>query len=200
MVADYPLQLTPPGEQRIAETLSFLMENCFHSGAFFQDMIHSGVNVYMTLAIAQSLLRNGDDRYRLLIRTVEELATSTGQWPEAIHPLTGGGCMGDGQHGWAAAEWVMMIRNLFVREEGHRLILCSGIYSEWLQTDTPVSFGPTPTPFGTISIKIVRTDHGLKVSLNADHMHSPAEGEIHLPGYQSQTVHDWHGVYHLNKL
>ena len=200
MVADYPLQLTPPGEQRIAETLSFLIENCFHSGAFFQDMIHSGVNVYMTLAIAQSLLRNRDQRYQFLIRAVEELATSTGQWPEAIHPLTGGGCMGDGQHGWAAAEWVMMIRNLFVREEGHRLILCSGIYSEWLQTDTPVSFGPTPTPFGTISIKIVRTDHGLKISLNAGHMHSPAEGEIHLPGYQSQTVHDWQGVYHLNKL
>lgn len=200
MVADYPLQLTPPGEQRIAETLSFLIENCFHSGAFFQDMIHSGVNVYMTLAIAQSMLRNRDQRYQLLIRAVKELASSTGQWPEAIHPLTGGGCMGDGQHGWAAAEWVMMIRNLFVREEGHRLILCSGIHSEWLQTDTPVSFGPTPTPFGNISIKLVRTDHRLKVSLNADHMHIPAEGEIHLPGYQSQTVHDWQGTYHLNKL
>jgi hypothetical protein len=131
---------------------------------------------------------------------VEELASSTGQWPEAIHPQTGGGCMGDGQHGWAAAEWVMMIRNLFVREEGDRLILCSGIHSQWLQSDTPVSFGPTPTPFGEISIKITRTDHKLKVSLNADHMHIETEGEIQLQGYQSQKVHDWQGVYHLQKL
>jgi hypothetical protein len=200
MVADYPLQLTPPGDHRIAETLSFLMRNCFHSGAFFQDMIHSGVNVYMTLAIAQSLLRSNDQRYQLLMDAVEELASSTGQWPEAIHPHTGGGCMGDGQHGWAAAEWVMMIRNLFVREEGDRLILCSGIHSRWLQSDTPVSFGPTPTPFGEVSIKITQTDHKLKVSLNADHMQIATEGEIQLPGYQSQEVHDWQGVYHLQKL
>jgi len=200
MVADYPLQLTPPGDHRITETLSFLMRNCFHSGAFFQDMIHSGVNVYMSLAIAQSLLRSKDQRYQLLMDAVGELASSTGQWPEAIHPHTGGGCMGDGQHGWAAAEWVMMIRNLFVREEGDRLILCSGIHSRWLQSDTPVSFGPTPTPFGEVSVKITQTDHKLKVSLNVDRMQIATEGEIQLPGYQDQEVHDWQGVYHLQKL
>jgi hypothetical protein len=200
MVADYPLQLTPPGERRIAETLSFLLKNCFHSGAFFQDMIHSGVNVYMTLAIAQSLLRKGDRRFQNLIRAVENLASSTGQWPEAIHPITGGGCMGDGQHGWAAAEWVMMIRNLFVREEGRRLILCSGILSQWLETEIPVSFGPTPTPFGKISIKIVRINQKAEVTLKTDRMDIVAEGEIDLPGYQNQTVQDWQGVYYLNKL
>ena len=60
-------------------------------------------------------------------RSVARLASPTGQWPEAIHPQSGGGCMGDGQHGWAAAEWVMMMRNCFVREEGDRLIIGSGI-------------------------------------------------------------------------
>ncbi len=198
MVADYPLQLTAPGEQRIVETLSFLLKNCFYSGGFFQDMIHSGVNVYLTLAIAQSLLRIGDDRYRDLLRTVEELASPTGQWPEAIHPMTGGGCMGDGQHGWANAEWVMMIRNLFVREEGHRLILCSGIFPEWLQTESPVSFGPAPTPFGKINIKIVHVGHALQVSLDAEHKHIRAKGEISLPGYQTLPVDDWKGTYYLS--
>ena len=195
MVADYPLQLVPTGEKRIAETLSFLLENCFYSGGLFQDMIHSGVNVYLTLAIAQSLLRIGDRRYRDLIRTVEELASPTGQWPEAIHPLTGGGCMGDGQHGWAAAEWVMMLRNLFVREEGRRLILCSGIFPEWLQTESPLSFGPAPTPFGKININIVKVGQGVKVSLDAEHNHLPAEGEIRLPGYQNLPINDWKGTY-----
>ena len=200
MVADYPLQLTPPGESRITETLSFLLGNCFHSGAFFQDMIHSGVNAYLTLAIAQTLLRMGDDRYRSLLHTVEELASPTGQWPEALHPLTGGGCMGDGQHGWAAAEWVMMIRNLFVREEGRRLVLCSGIESHWLQTSSPVSFGPAPTPFGKISIKIVRINRKVEVTLKAERKDIPADGEIRLPGYESLTVDNWHGVYRLNPL
>jgi hypothetical protein len=201
LVSDYPLQLTPPGDRRITATLSFLLENCFHSGAFFQDMIHSGLNVYLTLAIAQSLLRMEDNRYRSLIHAVKGLASSTGQWPEAIHPHTGGGCMGDGQHGWAAAEWVMMIRNLFVREEGRRLILCSGILPEWLQPESPIRFGPTTTIFGKISIKIIQIDyHRLEVSLNAEPKHIPAKGEINIPGYQSLPVIDWKGVYRVKRI
>jgi hypothetical protein len=41
LVADYPLHMTRPGNPRILKTVEFLMENCFHSGGFFQDMIHS---------------------------------------------------------------------------------------------------------------------------------------------------------------
>ena len=100
MVADYPLQLYPPGEARMVKTLDFLIEHCFQRGGFFQEMIHSGINAYLTLDLAQSLLRKGDPRFVELIRRVAELASPTGQWPEAIHPQTLGGCMGDGQHGW----------------------------------------------------------------------------------------------------
>jgi hypothetical protein len=69
-----------------------------------------------------------------LMRRVADLASPTGQWPEAIHPRTLGGCMGDGQHGWAAGEWIMMIRNCFVRrrtEPGHRLRHPSGMAGGW---------------------------------------------------------------------
>jgi hypothetical protein len=31
-------------------------------------------------------------------------------------------------------------------------------------------------------------------------MQIETEGEIQLPGYQSQEIHDWQGVYHLQKL
>jgi hypothetical protein len=133
MVADYPLQLFEPGDSRIMATCEWLMEHCFYGNGFFQEMIHSGINCYLTLALAQTLLRAGDARFRKLIEAMGDLASSTGQWPEAVHPFSGGGCMGDGQHGWAAAEWVLMIRNLFVREEGKKLILGSGVFPRWLE-------------------------------------------------------------------
>ena len=38
--------------------------------------------------------------------------------------------MGDGQHGWAAAEWIMIIRNAFVREEHDHLVIGAGILQE----------------------------------------------------------------------
>ena len=50
--------------------------------------------------------------------------------------------MGDGQHAWASAEWVLMIRNLFVREEGERLVLASGILPSGLRRTTRFRSGP----------------------------------------------------------
>ena len=70
LVADYPLQLYPPGgAARSWRRSNALMQRCFHHGGFFQDIIHSGINAYLTLDIAQTLLRAGDPRYRELDRS-----------------------------------------------------------------------------------------------------------------------------------
>ncbi|MFO8111284.1 MAG: hypothetical protein R6T92_02135 [Desulfosalsimonadaceae bacterium] len=183
LVADYPLQLLPAGDSLIANTADYLIDSCFHRGAFFQDMIHSGINVYLTLDIAQTLMRHGDVRYRDLIEKVVDLASPTGQWPEAIHPLTGGGCMGDGQHGWAAAEFLMIIRNMFVREEAGRLVIGSGLFPEWIDDKAPVVYGPTATPFGPVSVSVEKTDRGANVTLDNQWRGYPPEIDIRIPGF-----------------
>lgn len=160
VVAGYPLQLLAADDPRLLDGVAHLLDECFVHGAFFQDMIHSGLNAYLTLHVAQVLLRAGDPRHLQLTDAVAGLATSTGQWPEAIHPRTKGGCMGDGHHVWASAEWVLMIRNSFVREEGPFLILGSGIPRGWLDQDEPVEFGPAPTAFGPLTITLRRGDDG----------------------------------------
>lgn len=154
LVGDYPLQIFAPADGRILATADYLMENCLQHGCFFQDMIHSGINVYMTLMLAQVYLRAGDPRFHDLVQRAADFASPTGQWPEAIHPITGGGCMGDGQHGWAAAEWVMLVRNIFVFEEGNSLVIGRGIRSGWLDRGRELFFGPTLTPHGRISVSI----------------------------------------------
>ncbi len=155
ITAGYPLQLWAQNDPRVLDTAEFLLERCFVDGGFFQTMSHSGINPYLTLHVAQVLLRAGDRRCVELLNTIAGLATSTGQWPEAIHPRTKGGCMGDGQHVWAVAEWVMMMRNSFVREEPGRLVLAGGIPSSWY-AEGEVSFGPAPTTFGPITVSVKR--------------------------------------------
>ena len=184
LVADYPLQLTKPGDAAITQTVSFLLDRCFQEGGFFQDIIHSGINAYLTLAVAQTMLRSGDPRFRKLIDSVAALASPTGQWPEAIHPRTKGGCMGDGQHGWAAAEWAMMLRNLFVREEGDTLVIGSGIYRTWLDGPEPISFGPTPTPWGPIEVSMEREANSLRVSWLADWRAAPTAVVVTVAGFR----------------
>lgn len=150
----YPAQLCAPDDPRLLDCAEFLLQRCFVHGAFYQDMIHSGLNAYLTLHVAQVLLRAGDPRHLALMDAVAALASPTGQWPEAIHPRTGGGCMGDGHHVWAAAEWALMLRNCFVREEGAGLVLCSGLPARWLEQHRSIRFGPAPTAFGALSLSV----------------------------------------------
>ncbi|MFW6011670.1 MAG: hypothetical protein ACOC8R_01150 [Desulfosalsimonas sp.] len=188
LVADYPLQIMSAGDSRIMNTVEFLINNCFYEGAFFQDMIHSGINAYLTLDIAQTLLRAGDKRYRDLIQKVADLASPTGQWPEAIHPHTGGGCMGDGQHGWAAAEWVLMMRSLFIREEQDALVIGSGVFPEWLSGDRILGFGPTPTSYGPVSVEIKPHNNGRVVEVRGEWRKNSPEIRIRLPGFAPADI------------
>jgi hypothetical protein len=178
----YPLQNCAPDDPRLLDCVEFLLGECFVDGAFFQDMIHSGLNAYLTLHVAQVLLRAGDARYLELVDTVANLASPTGQWPEAIHPRTRGGCMGDGHHVWAAAEWVLMIRNCFVREEQDGLVLCGGVPARWLRQVQPIRFGPAPTSFGTVSIELTPQNETVKIDWKADWRGREPAIEIRLPG------------------
>ncbi len=189
LVADYPLNLVPPGDRRFLLTVDFLMDNCFYEGAFFQDMIHSGINPYLTLAIAQTLLRAGDPRYRALFERVTDLASPTGQWPEAIHPWTGGGCMGDGQHGWAAVEFLQLIRNLFIREEQDRLIIGSGILPEWVEAGSNLSYGPTLTAFGRVTVHLEKgVDQRVELHLAYEWHKNAPDMEVRVPGFRETRI------------
>ena len=150
----YPLELYAAKDKRLLATIESILKHFFVQGTFFQDMIHSGMNAYLTLQVAQILLRAEDPRYFELIESVAKIASPTGQWPEANHPITLGGCMGDGQHGWACAEWVAMLRNCFVREAEDTLIVASGIPEAWLEQPGELRCGPTPTKFGPVTVTI----------------------------------------------
>ncbi|ADE15627.1 conserved hypothetical protein [Nitrosococcus halophilus Nc 4] len=182
LAVGYPLQLCPATDPPLLATASYLIENCFVGGGFFQDMIHSGINPYLTLHIAQVLLRAGDPQALELMQAVAGLASPTGQWPEAIHPRTRGGCMGDGHHVWAAAEWVLMMRNCFVREEEDRLILASGIPMRWLEGGEPISYGPAPTPFGDITVSLRPEGENVVVHWQGQWRQEPPQIEVCLPG------------------
>ncbi|HWA84673.1 MAG TPA: hypothetical protein VG710_00505, partial [Opitutus sp.] len=182
LVADYPLQLFPAGDPGISRTADYLCGNCLQSGGFFQDMIHSGINAYLTLHLAQVRLRAGDATAAwALMDAVARLASPTGQWPEAIHPLTFGGCMGDGQHIWAAAEWLMLVRNLFVREEGGVLVIGTGVRPEWLRAGE-AAFGPTLTRHGRVTVRLAGEGSGVRATVEGTWRGAAPRREICVPG------------------
>jgi hypothetical protein len=85
-----------------------------------------------------------------------------------------------------------MMRNCFVREEGERLVLGSGIAPSWLDEGAAVSFGPAPTAFGTVSVDVAADGTGaqrrVQVSWRGDwHAGAPAI-EVCLPGFEPVTA------------
>jgi hypothetical protein len=134
------------------------------------------------------LLRAGNSRCAVLAQAVADLASPTGQWPEAIHPRTLGGCMGDGQHVWAAAEWLLYVRSAFIREEQGQLVLGSGIPQAWLEAERPLSLGPTPTPYGPVTVTIRPSRERVEVEWTGGWRGPAPRVDVRLPGFVPATA------------
>jgi hypothetical protein len=188
LVASYPLRLFEPDDPRLRDSIAYLKERCLVQGVFYQEMIHSGLNAYLTLHLAQAALRGDDPDCFDFVSRIAALASPTGQWPEAIHPATHGGCMGDGQHGWAAAEWLLMMRNLFVREEGETLVLGSGIPPEWLNAGEPVVCKETLVSGGIVSLELRPFADAVEVQWSACWHGQPRTLHVRLSGFPQHTA------------
>lgn len=91
--------------------------------------------------------------------------------------------MGDGQHGWASAEWVMMMRFLFVLEAGGRLVLGAGLVPSWTGEGSRLRFGPAPTPQGDIEVRVEGGADEARVGWSGEWRTPPVALEIRLPGF-----------------
>jgi hypothetical protein len=143
LVACHPLRLWRADDPAMRATAEVLRERFSVGPAFFQGISHTGLGTYLTLQLAFVELESGDRRALERLAWMLEAATATFTWPEAIHPQLGTGCMGDGHHGWAAAEFLSLVRNLLVRETDGGLALCSMLPEQWAGQGIEVHDAPT---------------------------------------------------------
>ena len=71
--------------------------------------------------------------------------------------------MGDGHHGWAAAELLLLVRNLLFFEEDDRIVLTPILPQEWTWKGAVIQVERAPTYFGPMDFRI--EFHGGDVSL-----------------------------------
>ncbi|MDP8932318.1 MAG: hypothetical protein M3O70_28120, partial [Actinomycetota bacterium] len=144
LVACSPLGLLAADDPWIAGTLDVIRERFCVGDAFYQSISHTGLGTYLTLQIAAVELQGGDVRAWRRLSWFLDAATSTFTWPEAIHPQLGGGCMGDGHHGWAAADFLSFVRDVLVRDssDGETEVLCL-LPPEWRGREVEVRDAPT---------------------------------------------------------
>ena len=152
LVAVWPLELLPADDPAMVATLDVVRDRFCIGDAFFQGISHTGFGTYLTMHIAFAELLAGDRRALDRLDWFLANATSTWTWPEAIHPRVPGGCMGDGHHAWAAADFLSFVRTALVRETNDGLALVSMIPERWYGQGIEVH--DAPTRFGTLSFAV----------------------------------------------
>ncbi len=76
-----------------------------------------------------------------------------------------------------------MQRNSFVREEGDSLVLGAGLFREWLNQPKPLSFGPTPTPFGKVTVRVTPENDCVTVAWQGEWRSAPPQIRVCLPHF-----------------
>ncbi|HEX4539891.1 MAG TPA: hypothetical protein VH112_06560 [Acidimicrobiales bacterium] len=152
LVACHPLGLIRPHDPAMAATVEAVRERFLIGSAFFHGISHTGLGTYLTLQLAFVELAAGDRRALDRLEWLVGAASSTFTWPEAIHPLLGDGCMGDGHHGWATADFLSFVRELLVRETADGLALCTMLPEEWC--GRPLAVHGAPTHRGSLSFQL----------------------------------------------
>jgi hypothetical protein len=192
----YPLQQYAPGDMRMRRTLEALTDRYFLHGLFFQEFIHSGKNPYLTLQIAQAWLYAGErERFWNMFKDVIRHASPTLNYPEAIHPLTGGGTMGDGHHGWAAAEVALAMRGAFIQEmwttgnDIPLLIFLGGVPQGWFSPGQKFAIRQAPVPGGVMSLEAESTEENLSVHIDYEKRSEggASEWRLQIPGRGSRV-------------
>ena len=186
----YPLRLLEPKDPRMTGTLRIIRQKYQQNWAFFHRVIHSGYNVYLTAQLAECYLFRKSSRVLPILQWILNNITTTGTFPEAIHPVTGGGCMGDGHHAWACADLLNLLRNIIFFEEDDRLVITPIIYHRWFEAGESIVCTNAPSYFGTVNLTIEGHTKEIHLSLSPEFSHPPTAIEFSVPFPMTKALVD----------
>jgi hypothetical protein len=181
----YPLSLVDIDPPAFQNTLDELANRFVDDKGFYHPFIHSGYNPYLTFHIAHAYLRLGKSKKAWEIaETIFHQCKSPYSLPEAIHPKTGGGAMGDGHHGWAAAEIILFLLDCLVSERNDILSLFKDAAPEMIPWGVNVFVKGISTSFGKVSCSL-NYETGVQaictVSIEPISEKKPATVELYFP-------------------
>ena len=184
LLSVYPTETLDPWDPMVSATQS-MARSKFREGLITygnQRYIHN----YLTTNVTETSLVRGEQRdvlrdlYSILLHTTSTNAGfeySVVPWADrdVRHNLT--------PHGWFAAKYRGLIRDMLVREEGKNLHLFSVYSPQWLQNGVPIGAKNAPTVFGPVSTQLVPDAHGAAFTLTANFRKKPAEIVVHIPWF-----------------
>ncbi|NHK32196.1 MAG: hypothetical protein FK730_12640 [Asgard group archaeon] len=117
LCASHPTKLWDHTNEILRKTAEVIYNKFTHNGGFFHEVAWNCYGTYLTMHLAQVYHEfNEHEKVFEILNWLVKNQTCLMGWAEGISPQTMEGGMGDSPHGWASADWLHLIRNLFVSE------------------------------------------------------------------------------------
>lgn len=146
IAAIYPCEVMNPQDPLIVSTMDRMWDRKLQDE--YQFITHYKIWTYITADWIQALWLQGHPHkaWELFVGYLNH-AYPTKSWCEEMFPDTMIGT-GDQPHGWAAANMVLLMRNMLVREDGGYLDLLYGAPKEWVTSNHSILVDRAPTTLG----------------------------------------------------
>jgi hypothetical protein len=91
-------------------------------------------------------------------------------------------------HGWMAAKYMALVRNMLVREWKGDLHLLSVVSPAWVKPGATIALRKAPTDFGDVSVEAKVLADGMQVHIDQKWRSAPARMVLHVPWFARATV------------
>ena len=165
--AAYPVPVLAPSDPAVTATLGHARDGFAEGIATYGRNLHHylGFRVWQT-----ELLRGEQDKVvRGLYDTLAHTTATHGGFESGVR-VYGSRATDDNMapHGWFAAEYVALVRNMLVREQGDGIVLMSALSPAWLEPGKHLSVARAPTLFGDVAFTLHAGRRGAELSWRAD--------------------------------
>jgi hypothetical protein len=178
----YPEVLFSPFDPLVTGTLR-------HTRAEYREglMTYAGLlHHYITMKNSEAEIIRGEqqevvnDLYAILVHT----SSTQAGWETAVEPWRTRDFGGDlAPHGWFAADYIALVRNMLVREQGHELHLLSALSPAWTKPGDTIELRKAPSEFGMVGLKAAFRSAGMTLDLHFDFEEKPERIVLHLPWF-----------------
>ncbi len=193
----YPFGVFASDDPRVTATLALVRPGRYREGlmtygpnawALAQGLASApgDLHHYLTMYVTQTLLARDqqrsvvEDLYAVLAHT----SSTHAGFERIIQPY---GVADPGwdrtPHGWFAARYIELVRNMLVREDGDRLHLFSAVAPLWVAPGAHIAVQRAATRFGDIDLRLDASEGGATVTLSAAWSQAPKHLVVHAPWF-----------------
>jgi hypothetical protein len=184
MESVYPVQILDPNEPMVTATLNA-------TRAKYQEGIMTYGNGrwlhhYLTMSNTETEVIRGEQKealeelYAILVHTS---ATNAGFEYDILPWKTRDFGPNLSPHGWFAAKYRSLLRNMLVREENNQLHLLSVVSPDWLKAGDTLAIRRAPTAFGEVNYSLIAADKGATMTFDNRIISAPDSIVLHFPWF-----------------